>query len=110
LKFGQSKTEEAIPEWRLQSKLKEIHPENLKNFIQRGDRVFFGTACSEPTILTAEMTKSIWQWADIEVLHYFTVSNMGFYNEKNPTDYRHNSISIVGTPEMRKAIKRGQSD
>lgn len=110
MKFGQAKIEDSMPEWRLQSKAKEIKPEDLKRLIQRGDKVFFGTACSEPTILTEEMAKSIWQWADVEVLHFFTVSNTAFCNEKNPTEYRHNSISIVGSPQMRAAIKKGQSD
>ncbi len=89
---------------------REIAISDLEKIIKPGSRVSFGSACSEPVLLTSELVKDPWKWPDLEILHFFTLSNQKFFNDHQPTSFRHNTLSIIGSAEMRKAINDGKAD
>ena len=97
-------------DWRDTFKTREITPSDLVKIIKPGARVSFGSACSEPLLLTSELVKDTWKWPDLEILHFFTLSNQKFFNDLHPTSFRHNTLSIIGSAEMRDAINDGKAD
>ncbi len=100
----------AFNHWRETNKDKEIQPEGLIDIIESGSRIFFGSAVSEPLILTGELEKEQWRFHDCEILHFFSLSDRTFFDKTNPSNFRHNTLSIVGSPIIREAIKAGHSD
>lgn len=96
--------------WRELSKHKEIRPENLSTLIKPGSKIFIATACSEPYMLTKELVHDKYRWTDCELIHFLTVSDQKFFSEHYPTRFRHNTLSIIGSDQIRKAINEGKSD
>lgn len=95
-------------EWRAKWKDKEISAEEAINKIIPGNRVFIGTACSEPQALTSELIKQSNKLFDIEIIHYFTIGPEKYFREKAEDLFRHNAFFIGST--LRKEINSGQSD
>ena len=96
--------------WRDDFKDKEIVPEQLDRIVKPGARLFLGSGCSEPVLLTNELVKENWKYPDVQVLHFFSLSNQKFFNMQNPASFRHISMSMIGSPELRKAIQNGLAD
>ncbi len=96
--------------WRQHYKDREIAIADLKEIIKPGSRIYIGSACSEPTVLTEPLVEEMWRYPDSQILHFFTQSNQKFFNEENPTLFRHISWSIIGCPSMRYAVNNGKSD
>ena len=97
--------------WRETYREKEIVSKDIIKMIAPGSRIYIGSGCSEPTTMTNELVQSDPQnLSDCQILHYFTLSDQKFFNEKNPTLFRHNSLSIIGSQQMSDAIKSGKSD
>nr|MDO8108961.1 GNAT family N-acetyltransferase [Candidatus Sigynarchaeota archaeon] len=99
-----------LDSWREDFKDREIEPDQLDKIVKPGFRVFLGSACSEPVILTDQLVKDKWKFPDIQILHFFTLSNQKFFDPQNPSSFRHNSFSIIGSPELRRAINEGWAD
>ncbi|TFH31256.1 MAG: GNAT family N-acetyltransferase [Promethearchaeota archaeon] len=99
-----------VENWREQSKSKEIIPADLEKIITPGSRIFFGSGCSEPIFLTDELAKDTYRFNDCQILHFFSLSEREFFDELKPTSFRHNTLSIVGSTKLRKAINLGHSD
>jgi acyl-CoA hydrolase/GNAT superfamily N-acetyltransferase len=99
-----------IETWREDSKKKEIAAEELDKLIKPGNRVYFGSACSEPFILTKQLAIDQWKWSDCEIIHYFSLSNEEFWSNINPSRLRHNTLSMIGNPKMRNAVNSGKAD
>ena len=95
-------------DWRIKWKDKEITAEQAINKIIPGNRVFIGTACSEPQALTAELIKQSEKLVDTEIIHYFTIGPEKYFSEKSEDLFRHNAFFIGST--LRKEINSGQSD
>jgi acyl-CoA hydrolase len=100
----------SLTDWRETFKDREVTLSDLEKIIKPGSRVSFGSACSEPVLLTSELVKDQWKWPDLEILHFFTLSNQKFFNDHQPASFRHNTLSIIGSAEMRKAINDGKAD
>jgi len=99
-----------VASWREDFKDREISPENLDRIVKPGSRLFLGSGCSEPVLLTNQLVKENWKYPDVQVLHFFSLSNQKFFNKQNPTSFRHVSMSMIGSPELRQAIHDGLAD
>ncbi|MBD3353788.1 MAG: GNAT family N-acetyltransferase [Candidatus Lokiarchaeota archaeon] len=100
-----------IDNWQEINKDKEIKPEDLNKIIKPGYRIAVGSACSEPLLLTNKLLQEKeWNLPDVQICHFFTLSNHKFYSETTPTRFRHNTLSIIGSEQMRVAINQGKSD
>ncbi|MGV9199981.1 MAG: 4-hydroxybutyrate CoA-transferase, partial [Promethearchaeia archaeon] len=97
-------------EWKEKYKHKEIDPDKLVEIIKPGSRVYFGSACSEPVVLTSQLAKNMEKFVDCQIYHFFTLSDQKFFVEEQPSLFRHNTLSIIGSPSMRDAINKGISD
>ena len=99
-----------LSDWREKYKDKEITPERIIDIIKPGSRVYFGSACSEPVILTSQLANNMDKLVDCQIYHFFTLSDQKFFIEEQPSLIRHNTLSMIGSPSMRKAINKGISD
>lgn len=101
-----------VNNWREQFKNKSITPDKLINIIKPGNSIYIGSACSEPYELTLILTKPEYQqyFRDCQIFHFFSISDMKFFDEKNPTRFRHNTLSIIGSSTLKDAVNSGKSD
>jgi acyl-CoA hydrolase/GNAT superfamily N-acetyltransferase len=94
--------------WRERFRSKEIQPEYLEDKIKRGSRIFIGSACSEPLVLTTQLVKKQWRIQDCEIYHFLTISPNKFFNDKDPSLFRHHAL-FIGT-SIRDAVNQGKAD
>ncbi len=99
-----------VNQWRKVYKTKEISLKQLEEIIKPGSRIYLGSGCSEPTLLTAELTKDKYRWQDCQIFHFFSFSDNEFFDERSPSTIRHNTLAIVGSRKLRNAINTGKSD
>ena len=95
-------------EWRKKWKDKEITAENAINKIIPGNRVFIGSGCSEPQLLTSELIKQSEKLIDTEILHFLTIGPEKYFTNKAEDLFRHNALFIGKT--LREEINKGQAD
>lgn len=91
-------------------KPKKIGLGDLTHIIKPGNRIFLGTACSEPYIITKELTRDKYRWTDCEIVHILTLTEQKFFSDTFPTRFRHNTLSLIGSPQIRHAVNTGKSD
>ncbi|MHA1820059.1 MAG: GNAT family N-acetyltransferase [Promethearchaeota archaeon] len=99
---------EGIKDWREFYKDKEIKLGELTRHIRPGQRIFIGSGCSEPQALTSELVKKQTKIADCEIIHFLTLSKNKFFNEFEPSLFRHNALFIGES--MREAVANGYAD
>lgn len=99
---------ELMHDWRERYKNKEISPDDLSNIIKPGSHIFIGTACSEPLVLTEQLVKKKWKFADCELIHFLTLSDNKFFDERDPSLFRHHAMFIGSS--MRDAVNEGKAD
>ncbi|MCK9295243.1 MAG: hypothetical protein M0P70_09160 [Desulfobulbaceae bacterium] len=87
---------------------KKISPEDLTKIIQPGSRIFIGTGCSEPTILTSQLVSHKHHFTDCEILHFLTLSDNKFFDSEEPSPFRHQAL-FVGK-SIRQAVNEGKAD
>jgi len=95
-------------DWREKWKEKEITAEIAVQKISPGNRVFIGSACSEPQALTAELIRSSRNLIDTEIIHFLTIGPEKYFEEKAEDLFRHNAFFIGKT--LRDEINKGQAD
>ncbi len=95
-------------EWRQKWKDKEINAENAIKKIIPGNRVFIGSGCSEPQLLTSELIKQSEKLIDTEILHFLTIGPEKYFKDKAEDLFRHNALFIGKT--LREEINKGQAD
>ena len=98
--------------------LRKLYPEKFlpedKIFsrINRGDRIFIGTACAEPQYLVNALVNYAASYPkaffDAEVIHVWTLGVAPYTDEKFKSNFRHNSF-FVGD-NTRKAVNAGLAD
>ncbi len=93
-----------------EKKPKKIDLKDLNQIIKPGYRIFLGTGCSEPYIITKELTHDKYRWTDCEIVHLLTLSDQKFFSENFPTRFRHNTLSLIGNAQTRHAVNTGMSD
>jgi len=87
---------------------KKISPEDLTKIIQPGSRIFIGTGCSEPTILTSQLVLKKHFFTDCEILHFLTLSDNKFFDSDEPSPFRHQALFVGKT--IRQAVNEGKAD
>lgn len=87
---------------------KKISPEDIMKIIQPGSRIFIGTGCSEPTILTSQLVSHKHHFTDCEILHFLTLSDNKFFDSEEPSPFRHQAL-FVGK-SIRQAVNEGKAD
>ncbi|MGQ9841933.1 MAG: GNAT family N-acetyltransferase [Spirochaetota bacterium] len=97
---------------------KSIYPEKflpeekIFSHINRGDRIFIGTACSEPQYLVNALVEYVKSYPkaffDTEVIHVWTLGVAPYADEKFKQNFRHNSFFIGNN--TRDAINQGVAD
>ncbi|MBU0680524.1 MAG: GNAT family N-acetyltransferase [Proteobacteria bacterium] len=95
-------------DWWQKSSDREIAPEKLADFIHPGSRIYIGSGCSEPTILTEQLILRKNSFTDCEIIHFLTLSGNKFFDDKEPSPYRHQAL-FVG-PTIRQAVNDGKAD
>ena len=93
-----------------EKKPKKITLGDLNQIIKPGYRIFLGTGCSEPYIITKELTHDKYRWTDCEIVHFLTLTDQKFFSDTFPTRYRHNTLSLIGSAQTRHAVNTGKSD
>ena len=81
--------------------------EAIKKIIP-GNRVFIGSGCSEPQLLTSELIKQSEKLIDTEILHFLTIGPEKYFKDKSEYLFRHNALFIGKT--LREEINKGQAD
>ncbi|MHA1673127.1 MAG: hypothetical protein ACTSYI_05815, partial [Promethearchaeota archaeon] len=94
--------------WYEKNSSKEINPIALSKLIKPGSRIFIGSGCSEPQILTKQLVTKRWRYTDCEIIHFLTLSDNNFFDEKNPSLFRHHALFIG--PSIREAVNTGKAD
>jgi acyl-CoA hydrolase len=87
---------------------KKISPEDLTKIIQPGSRIYIGTGCSEPIILTSQLVLKKHHFTDCEILHFLTLSDNNFFASQEPSPFRHQAL-FVGK-SIRQAVNEGKAD
>ncbi|MFH1215757.1 MAG: GNAT family N-acetyltransferase [Pseudomonadota bacterium] len=87
---------------------KEITPADIAKIIQPGSRIFLGTGCSEPTILTEQLVLKKNSFTDCELVHFLTLSDNNFFDDREPSLFRHQAL-FVGRA-IRRAVNEGKAD
>ena len=95
-------------EWRKKWKDKEITAEDAIKKIIPGNRVFIGSGCSRPQLLTSELIKQSKKLIDTEILHFLTIGPEKYFKDKIEDLFRHNALFIGKT--LREEINKGQAD
>ncbi len=91
---------------------KFLPAEKIFSHINRGDRIFIGTACSEPQYLVNALVEYVKSYPkaffDTEVIHVWTLGVAPYADEKFKQNFRHNSFFIGNN--TRAAINQGIAD
>ncbi|MCP4760764.1 MAG: GNAT family N-acetyltransferase [archaeon] len=95
-------------DWQKVYKDKKIIIGQLTQIIKPGQRIFIGTGCSEPQVLTSELIKNQHKISDCEIIHFLTLGKNKFFSDFEPSLFRHNALFIGET--MRDAVKEGLAD
>ncbi len=95
-------------EWRQKSSDREISPDKLTELISPGSRIYIGSGCSEPTILTEQLVLRKNSFSDCEIIHFLTLSGNKFFDDDEPSHYRHQALFVGQT--IRQAVNEGKAD
>lgn len=97
-----------LEDWQETYKDKKMELSELTDIIKPGQRIFIGTGCSEPQTLTHELIERQTRIADCEIIHFLTLGKNKFFNDFEPSYFRHNALFIGET--MREAVEKGYAD
>lgn len=76
--------------------------------IAPGDRIYIDSGCAEPQALTQELVNVHKRLVDTEILHFLTIGNTKYFDEKAEALFRHNAFFIG--ENLRQAVWEGQAD
>ena len=76
--------------------------------INRGARIFIGSACGEPQLLVKTLIDVAENLADTQIIHFLDLGIAPYTDEKFDDNFRHNALFIGAS--TRKAIKEGRAD
>lgn len=84
--------------------------EAIKEYIKPGDRIFIDSGCSEPLDLTKKLIELGPQLADVELLHFISLSDLDYYKTAGGKEdlFRHNVFFI--SKNLRDAVNGGMAD
>jgi acyl-CoA hydrolase len=76
--------------------------------IRRGGRIFIGSGCAEPSILSRGLTEFADLFADNPILHLHAQGEAAYLRPEYSDDFRHNAF-VLGT-NVREAVQAGRAD
>jgi len=85
--------------WRDDFKEREIEPSDLDKIIKPGFQIAFGSACSEPTMLTNQLVNEKWKWPDLRMIKSCLQRGMAWWSSylRSNGYSRHHRRSQNGT-------------
>lgn len=95
-------------DWREEWKQKLRTGEEAIDVIERGERVFIGTACGEPQMLVKALIAKADSLADNEIIHTLSLGITPYSEEKFTDQFRVNAFFIG--PNVRSSINEGRAD
>jgi len=98
----------ADPNWKSRYADKVVNRETALAHIQRGTKIFVGSACGEPQYLVEGLAEKSAKIADSEILHILTLGIAPYTDEKLAKVFRHNAFFIGDN--TRKAVAEGRAD
>jgi acyl-CoA hydrolase/GNAT superfamily N-acetyltransferase len=82
--------------------------ETALSAVQRGSKVFLGTACAEPQYLVQGLMDRASNLHDVQILHFVTLGDNPYTEKRFDRRFRHNAF-FVG-PNTRDAINKARAD
>jgi acyl-CoA hydrolase len=76
--------------------------------IRRGGRIFIGSGCAEPSILSRGLTEFADLFADNPILHLHAQGEAAYLRPEYSDNFRHNAF-VLG-PNVREAVQAGRAD
>jgi acyl-CoA hydrolase/RimJ/RimL family protein N-acetyltransferase len=83
-------------------------PEDAIARIRRGQRVFIGSGCAQPQVLTETLARDGRRLADTQILHILTLGTAPYTEALFGEQFRHNAFFIG--PNTREAVAQGRAD
>ena len=96
------------PDWKTRYRPKVMIREAALSMIQRGAKIFVGSACGEPQYLVEGLAERASALADSEILHILTLGIAPYADEKFSRVFRHNAFFIGDN--TRRAVAEGRAD
>lgn len=97
-----------MTDWRQQHGKKLRTAEEAIDTIERGQRVFIGTACGEPQTLVRSLISKADALADNEIIHTLSLGLTPYTEEKFTDQFRLNAFFIG--PNVRSSVNEGRAD
>lgn len=96
------------PDWKQRYASRVMTREAALSRIQRGAKIFVGSACGEPQYLVEGLADKGRRLADSEILHILTLGIAPYADEKLSKVFRHNAFFIGDN--TRRAVAEGRAD
>ncbi|THB71897.1 MAG: GNAT family N-acetyltransferase [Desulfobulbaceae bacterium] len=96
------------PEWEEKYRDMIMTPKKALSHVRSGHRVFLGTGCGEPTILTEALVKNAKNLADVEIIELMTKGEAPYADRKFAEVFKVNSFFIGGN--VRDMYQEGRGD
>lgn len=97
-----------LKSWKEEYIRRSVSLDRALSTVQRGCRVFIGTACAEPQHLVQGLIDRADSLSDVQILHSLTLGDAPYTDKRFDTRFRHNAF-FVG-PNTREAINEGRAD
>ncbi|HEY3357270.1 MAG TPA: GNAT family N-acetyltransferase [Polyangia bacterium] len=94
--------------WQTRYAAKVLSREAALAKIQRGARIFIGSACAEPQYLVEGLAQRAQTMTDSEILHILTLGVAPYADERLSRHFRHNAFFIGDN--TRSAVAEGRAD
>lgn len=76
--------------------------------VRRGGRIFIGSGCAEPGILSRGFTEFADLFANNPILHLHAQGEAAYLRPEYSDNFRHNAF-VLG-PKVREAVQQGRAD
>ncbi len=83
-------------------------PDSALSHIKPGDRIFIGTGCAQPHLLTLHLSNMETHTEDNELYHVISFGSAPYVKEQYAKRFRYNSFFI--TDNIRAAVRTGRAD
>jgi len=97
-----------LGDWKKEYKIKIKSKEEVIRHIKSGNRVIFGHAAGEPTILVNELVRQKDRLENVEIVHMVPLGEAKYCQKGMEKHFKHNSL-FAGV-KTRKSIHEGRSD
>jgi len=94
--------------WRAIYQSRKVTAQRALMAVERGQRVFVGSACAEPRALVAALMERAEDLHDVEILHFVTLGEAPYTDRRFDRRFRHNAF-FVGAA-TRGAVNQGRAD